>query len=82
MGSEGEMTTLRKMMEDAVSESTTTADNGDEINLCRKVAHIVGPSSGAAQACAKYDELTAVGVKPVVVNAHGRWVVFPTDPSP
>ena len=59
------------------SEGRRVMSNSDEdaIDLCRRVARIMGPQSGAALAVAEYDRLEAEGKKPVAFKTRLKWIV-------
>lgn len=46
-----------------------------DLELCKRTAHILGEQSGAAKALAEYDRLRAEGRNPFLFGDRGRWVV-------
>ena len=48
----------------------------DQIDLARRVASVVGPSSASAQVVADYDSRLAKGEKPICVKIRDSWVVM------
>lgn len=55
----------------------------DQIELARRVAVIMGPSSGAAQAVKRYDALVSAGIGTRIIRTKTMWLVTePFVPSP
>lgn len=53
----------------------------EEEEVARKVAKILGPSSAAAKALARYDELKAQGLPTAIFRADGAWFVYEPPPA-
>ena len=60
----------------APAKSDGKARCEDQINLCRRSSHILGKSSAAAKACARYDEMIAAGAVPIVFMDGCDWIVM------
>lgn len=51
-------------------------DYSADLELCRKVAAIMGNSSAASKALEKYEELRSQGKNPYIVSLQGSWRVY------
>ena len=51
----------------------------DDTALCRRVAAIMGPQSGAAMALARYEELTKTGYRSGIRREGSTWFVLERD---
>lgn len=49
----------------------------DEIDLARRIAYILGPSSAAADAVADYAKRAEAGERPICIQHGGSWFVMP-----
>ena len=47
----------------------------EDVALCRKIAHIMGPSSSASKALARYEELIAAGFESDIISEKLGWLV-------
>lgn len=54
-----------------------TGGEGDQIDIARRVAKVVGSYSGAAQAVAEYDRRATLGEDPVCICHARTWLVMP-----
>jgi hypothetical protein len=56
-------------------KSAEPAELTDQSELARRVAHILGPASGAARAVERYDALRAAGHQTAIHNVQPYWLV-------
>ena len=59
----------------SASKSGRLTMPSEDVALCRKIAHIRGPSSSASKALARYEELIAAGFESDIISEKLGWLV-------